>query len=162
MMKLYDEGEKLTKEQINNYEKILDIQLPRDYIEFILESNGGTPEEDLVFDFYDVVEENNNTTDIREFYVFYNEAETSFDDIIKVNGNIKDEKMLPESCFVFADDSAGNPICINTSGEDVGSVYFCNQDYEDEDTGYLAMSKVADSFKEFIEKNIYIGGINGR
>lgn len=154
-MNLYDEGENLTKEQINDYEKILDIQLPMNYIEFILESNGGMPEEDLVFDFYDIVEKNNNTTDIREFYVFYDEDETAFDDIIKVNNNIRVEKLLPNNCFVITDDSAGNPICIKTSGEDEGNVYFCNQDFEDEDTGYLAMSKVADSFKEFVEK-IYI------
>lgn len=151
-MQLYDEGIKLTKEIIEQYEKVWDICLPKNYVDFLLISNGGTPEEDLVFDFYDVVKESDNTTDIREFYVFYNAGETSFDDIIKINNNIRTEGLLPDNCFVIADDSAGNPICINTSGEDEGNVYFCNQDFEDEDTGYLAMSKVADSFKEFLEK----------
>lgn len=48
-MVLYEEGIKLTKELIEGYEKVLNIQFSRDYIEFLLKSNGGTPEDDFGF-----------------------------------------------------------------------------------------------------------------
>ena len=52
-MILYDEGIRLSEEDIIYYEKELKIKFPPRYAEFLLESNGGTPEEDLVFDFVD-------------------------------------------------------------------------------------------------------------
>ena len=56
---------------------------------------------------------------------------------------------------VFADDSAGNPICMKTGGENQESIFFCDHELENANNGYLLMSKVADSFNEFIEK-LYI------
>ena len=121
----------------------------------MLESNGGTPEEDLAFDFIDIASNKKNSTDIREFYIFYPEGESSYDDIIKVNYIMKSEGLVSEECFVFADDSAGNPICMKIGGEDKESIFFCNHELENTNNGYFLMSKVADSFNEFIEK-LYI------
>lgn len=150
-MVLYDEGAKLSKEDIDNFERNLKMKFPGKYIEFLLEHNGGTPEEDLVFDFVDSASNKKNSTDIREFYVFYKDEESSFDDIIKVNKTMKSENLISNDYWGFADDSAGNPICMKTAGEDMGSIFFCNHELEDVDNGYLLMSKVANSFSEFLE-----------
>ena len=106
-MKLFDEGIKITKEDILEFEEKLNTKFPEAYVDFLLESNGGTPEEDLAFDFIDIASNKKNSTDIREFYIFYPEGESSYDDIIKVNYIMKSEGLVPEECLVFADDSAG-------------------------------------------------------
>ena len=154
-MELFDEGIKLTKEDISKYEKKMNTKFPEAYVSFLLESNGGTPEEDLAFDFIDIASNKKNSTDIREFYIFYPEGESSYDDIIKVNYIMKSEGLEPEACLVFADDSAGNPICMKTGGENQESIFLCDHELENANNGYLLMSKVADSFNEFIEK-LYI------
>ena len=70
-MELFDEGIKLTKEDISKYEKKMNTKFPEAYVNFLLESNGETPEEDLAFDFIDIASNKKNSTDIREFYIFY-------------------------------------------------------------------------------------------
>ena len=70
-MKLYDSGEKLRREEIEKFENELNIILPNDYIDFILKNNGGTPEEDIVFDYVDFITSKELGTDIREFFIFY-------------------------------------------------------------------------------------------
>ena len=154
-MKLFDEGIKITKEDILEFEEKLNTKFPEAYVDFLLESNGGTPEEDLAFDFIDIASNKKNSTDIREFYIFYPEGESSYDDIIKVNSIMKPEGLVPEECLVFADDSAGNPICMKTGGENQERIFLCDHELENANNGYLLMSKVADSFNEFIEK-LYI------
>lgn len=71
---------------------------------------------------------------------------------------MKSEGLVSEECFVFADDSAGNPICMKIGGEDKESIFFCNHELENTNNGYFLMSKVADSFDEFIKK-LYITGM---
>ena len=154
-MILYDEGIRLSEEDIIYYEKELKIKFPPRYAEFLLESNGGTPEEDLVFDFVDSASNKKISTDIREFYIFYKNNESSYDDIIKVNNIMKNDNLIPNNFWIFADDSAGNPICMNMGGVDVGSIFFCDHELEDANSGYLLMSKIANSFDEFLEK-LYI------
>ena len=68
---------------------------------------------------------------------------------------MKSEGLVSEECFVFADDSAENPICMKTGGENQESIFFCDHELENTNDGYLLMSKVADSFDEFIKK-LYI------
>ena len=111
-MKLFDEGIKITKEDILEFEEKLNTKFPEAYVDFLLESNGGTPEEDLAFDFIDIASNKKNSTDIREFYIFYPEGESSYDDIIKVNSIMKPEGLVPEECLVFADDTNQNSIDI--------------------------------------------------
>lgn len=149
-MILIDEGKKLTREEVLQYGKQMKVVFPEEYINFLLISNGGTPEEDLVFDFIDKVSNKKNCTDVREFYVFYTDGDTSYDDIVKVNTIMKSEGQISNEYFVIADDSAGNPICIKTEGNDKGSVFLCDHELEDAESGFLFMSKIADSFDEFI------------
>ena len=68
---------------------------------------------------------------------------------------MKNDNLIPNNFWIFADDSAGNPICMKMGGVDVGSIFFCDHELEDANSGYLLMSKIANSFDEFLEK-LYI------
>lgn len=150
-MKLYDSGEKLRREEIEKFENELNIILPNDYIDFILKNNGGTPEEDIVFDYVDFITSKELGTDIREFFIFYKEREGTYDDIVKVNNILHETGQLDKSYFVFADDSGGNIICMSIEGDHYGQIYFGDQELEDPETGHIVLSKVANSFIEFIQ-----------
>ena len=52
-MKLNDSGEKITSEEIRSFEQDFSIVLPEDYKSFLEESNGGMPDGDYVFEFFD-------------------------------------------------------------------------------------------------------------
>ena len=53
-MKIQDSGEKIDRVVLSELEKELNVKLPEDYKKFMIKNNGGTPAEDLAFDFLDV------------------------------------------------------------------------------------------------------------
>ena len=72
---------------------------------------------------------------------------------------MKSEGLVSEECFVFADDSAGNPICMKIGGEDKESIFFCN--HELENTSCAVRKRLA-LYKELIndmleQSNIFLG-----
>lgn len=69
-MKLFDEGIKITKEDILEFEEKLNTKFPEAYVDFLLESNGGTPEEDLAFDFIDIAS-NKKIVQILENFIYF-------------------------------------------------------------------------------------------
>ncbi len=156
-MRLYDSGSHLAKNDFKKIEKELDLSLPSDYKEFMLQVNGGTPEEDLIFRFTDVVTKKVNNSDLRELFVFYfdeEKNEDSFDDILRIYNSMVAEQLIPPFFLPIGDDSGGNPICINLSNDDYGAILFCDHELENTDTGFLAASKIADDFTEFL-KGLY-------
>ena len=140
-MKLYDSGKKLTKDSLERFEKMLGKFLPSDYKDFMMKDNGGTPEEDLAFSFIDVTTNSTNNSDIRELFVFYEDEDNdNFDDIVRIYNSMVNENLIPPFFLPIGDDSGGNPICMN----------FCDHELENKDTGFLASSKIADSFTGFL------------
>ena len=73
-MKLFDEGIKITKEDILEFEEKLNTKFPEAYVDFLLESNGGTPEEDLAFDFIDIAS-NKKIVQILENFIYFIQKE---------------------------------------------------------------------------------------
>ena len=73
-MKLFDEGIKITKEDILEFEEKLNTKFPETYVDFLLESNGGTPEEDLAFDFIDIAF-NKKIVQILENFIYFIQKE---------------------------------------------------------------------------------------
>ena len=70
---------------------------------------------------------------------------------------MKSEGLVSEECFVFADDSAGNPICMKIGGEDKESIFFCNHELENTSCAVrkrLALYKGLKSIL-FIGQNLY-------
>ena len=152
-MKFYDSGEQVTKDCIERFEKKMGLSFPIDYKAFMMQVNGGTPEEDLVFNFIDVITNKTNSSDLRELFVFYEEQEDdSFDDIYRIYNTMVEEKTIPHFFLPIGDDSGGNPICMNLSKNEYGSIWFCDHELENKETGYLASSKIANSFTEFLDR----------
>lgn len=108
-------------------------------------------EEDLAFSFIDVTTNSTNNSDIRELFVFYEDEDNdNFDDIVRIYNSMVNENLIPPFFLPIGDDSSGNPICMNLSENEYGSVWFCDHELENKDTGFLASSKIADSFTGFL------------
>lgn len=151
MFYLTECGEPLSNEIIDEFEKELDLRLPRDYKMFMLKNNGGMPEDDVVFDYYDVVSESTKRAVIQEFYILCPGENYEIDNIKNICKGFWKDMSLPTSMFAIGSDPAGNIICISLSDDDYGAVYLCNHEYEDINTGYMMASKVADNFDEFLK-----------
>lgn len=151
-MKLLNSAEPILREDVLEFGNYLGVKLPEDYVEFIVNANGGTPELDMLYDFYDEVSEQENTSVIRRFFSVISNAECEKNNIKFIYNVMRREEIIPFDMIPIADDPTGNVICISLSQNDYGAVYYLNHEFEDSDTGYLMRSKITDSFKEFIEK----------
>ena len=146
-------GAPLTGENLAAVEEKLHIRFPEDYADFLRKVNGGIPEQEQLFDFYDSTREENNTSVIRRFFKIYTEpySRRVYDDIVQICQIMRREETIGTDTVAIADDPGGNVICLCVAGENCGKVYFGNHEFEDEDTGYLWMDEIAPSFRVFLE-----------
>lgn len=150
-MTLINSAEKLSAEDITEFENEAGIKFPDDYKAFMLESNGGTPKEDWLYDFFDEVTEAENTSVIREFFSLLQDESVKMRNLRKIYDIMTYEETIPADMLPIADDSGGNVIGISLNKDDFGYVYFINHEYDDLDTGYLVKSKIAESFSAFLD-----------
>ena len=151
-MNLVKSGDALSEANINAFEKELGARLPKDYKSFIASNNGGVPEVDALYDFYDEVLGEENTSVVRKFYPLQvKSAGIEEDSVARVAETMKRERAIPEDMLPVADDPYGNPICISLGERDYGAVYHLNHEFEDIDTGFLTKSKIANSFAIFVD-----------
>lgn len=150
-MNLIDSAIKVYEEDVVEVENSLGIKLPEDYKEFIIQMNGGTPDEDMLYDFYDEVLELENTSIIREFFSLYADDTILKNNLKVIYNTMKNEKTIPADMIPIADDPAGNIISLSLNRNDYGFIYYLNHEFEDVETGYLIKSKIANSFKDFID-----------
>lgn len=147
-----ENGYKINDELIMSFENKFGIILPKDYKEFMLENNGGESEKDWIFDFYDNVTKENNSSVVRSFFRIYQNKnnEIVYDDLEEICKRMWGDGIIDNKTLPIADDPGGNVISISVHEEDFGTVYFLNHEYEDSETGYLFASKIASSFCEFM------------
>lgn len=150
-MTLINSAEKLSAEDITEFENEAGIKFPDDYKAFMLESNGGTPKEDWLYDFFDEVTEAKNTSVIREFFSLLQDESVKMRNLRKIYDIMTNEETIPADMLPIADDSGGNVIGISLNKDDFGYVYFINHEYDDLDTGYLVKGKIAESFSDFLD-----------
>lgn len=150
-MRLSDSGEKITSEDIRAFEKKYSLVLPEDYKSFLERTNGGMPEGDYVFEFFDEVTERTNHSVIQEFFILSKDETDSYDDLESNCIDLWDDEALSKDTLPFALDPGGDYLCLSLGSDDYGAVYLCNHEYDDSETGYLVKSKVADSFSAFME-----------
>ena len=153
-MKFLNSAEPVSYKDVFKVGDDLGVKLPEEYVEFIVNDNGGTPAPDMLYDFYDEVSEQENTSVIRKFFSFYSDEKSARNNIKLICNVMRREKTIPFDMIPIADDPTGNVICISLSKNDYGAIYYLNHEFEDSDTGYLMKSKITNSFKEFIE-NLY-------
>ena len=154
-MKLVECGKVLTEEILAKFEEKLNVILPNSYKEFMLKNNGGTPEEEYVFDFFDIAGNFENNSCIRSFFIINEEETNGYDDLLKIYRIMKEEVMIAENVLPIADDPAGNPICMNLGEDRYGTIYLADSELEDPLTGQLLLNEIAASFSEFFDK-LYI------
>jgi cell wall assembly regulator SMI1 len=153
-MNLINSATKISEENIIKIENDLDIKFPKDYKNFMININGGVPEEDMLYDFYDEVSEIENTSIIREFFSLYVDDTILKNNLKIIYNTMKNEKTISADMIPIADDPAGNIIGLSLNKDDYGFIYYLNHEFEDVETGYLIKSKIANSFKDFID-NLY-------
>lgn len=139
-MKLqFDEvGDATTINQLEQFSKRYQIVLPSEYLSFLLQANGGYPEDELVFPTGEV----DDSSVLSHFYGL----DPKCDDVLNLcecyetfvqSGAISSE-YLP-----IADDAFGNQICIQIGSHENGRIVFWNHENS-------KISIIAESFNEFL------------
>lgn len=154
-MVLTDNGENLDLETISEFEAVLNVVLPDSYKEFMLTSNGGMPEEDWVFEYEDSITNTKKRTLIQDFFIIYKEDNFEIDNLKNICNQLWDDRAISRDMFPFAEDPAGNYICISLEENCYGTIYFCDHEFEDLETEHMIQSKIADNFSDFL-KELYI------
>ncbi|QNK48657.1 SMI1/KNR4 family protein [Brevibacterium sp. PAMC23299] len=142
MTKMSSKNPKISLQDIKQFEQEYDVTLPKQYVDFLLEYNGGYPQESnfrisddegesLVNKFYGIGDMKSNLAKVFEIL----------------------EGEIPEDFVSIANDPGGNEILLGVSGEYPGKVYFWIHDIEPEDE-MGNMFILADSFAEFLN-NLY-------
>jgi cell wall assembly regulator SMI1 len=129
----------LFMEDLENFEKFLGTRLPEDYRNFLIEHNGGSPEEYLV-----CWPGSSEPCEVWNDSLGLHNGPT-YARLDSVANGLKD--YLPEGVLPFASDPGGNHFCIGISGEYTGKIYFW--DHEEPDSK-KSISLLSDSFSNFI------------
>ena len=138
-MMLINSGLKLNEEKLQMFENELKVKLPVDYKEFMLAHNGGMPEDDLMFNYHNSVNNKESRSLIQMFYIIYEEENYEIYNLKNICFTLWNDKALTKDYLAIAEDPAGNYVCISLNAETYGNIYFCNHEYEDAETGTLLM-----------------------
>jgi hypothetical protein len=124
-------------------EEMWGFNLPKDYREFLLKTNGGQPEKPL-FSFY----EQDHGSCIDHFFGI----KKSFNDNILLkqkNAGIR----FPDNFLPIAREICGNLILLSVKNADRGKIYFWDHEMEADEgeiPDYSNLTLIANSFEEFI------------
>ncbi|MEG0614097.1 MAG: SMI1/KNR4 family protein [Erysipelotrichaceae bacterium] len=137
-IELYEENEAIKIEKIKQLENEMQINLPLEYIDFMLEQNGGYPKISE-FDLPD----GSNSSIVNYFYP-----------IGKIKGNLKDKNdifdgEITDDFITIGCDSAGNQILLRIRGEYCGELYFWDHDVDPEEENNMHF--LAKSLYEFLK-----------
>ena len=146
-MKMEESASAVTQEVISGFESMIGAFLPQDFKNFILECNGGRPEDDWCFDFVETGDFDHTSSVLNEFLSFSDEYEGLQNAYI----NLVEAGEIPPGLVPIATDPGGNDVFLSVSTSDYGKICFGNHELEDPDTGYIVMSPVANSFSEFLD-----------
>ncbi|QLG39188.1 SMI1/KNR4 family protein [Paenibacillus sp. FSL W7-1088] len=135
-------NEKITINDINEFEGKYDLKLPEQYVDFLLKFNGGYPQVST----FKISDEEGESV-VNKFY-----------GIGDMKGNLSKvfevlDGELPEGFISIASDPGGNEICIGTSEKYFGKVYLWMHDMESNkemDNMFL----LNNSFNDFFD-NLY-------
>ncbi len=130
-MKLEESEQKITSEELANFEKQFKLNLPEAYKKIILEYNGGFPEKPY----------------FKEKEIIFNAIKYGFDPVENDINDLKD--IVPKNFYPFGRDGGGWYFCMDlTAGEKYGKIYFCPMDGDEPEF-------LADTFGEFMDKLSY-------
>lgn len=142
MTKMLSENPKISLQDIKQFEQEYDIALPKQYVEFLIEYNGGFPQESGF-----KISDDEGESLVNKFYGI-GDMKSNLGKVFEIL-----EGEIPEDFISIANDPAGNEILLGVSGEYQGKVYFWIHDRvpeEEMDNMFI----LADSFSEFFD-NLY-------
>lgn len=133
---------KLKIDEINIFENDIGIKLPKDYISFLLEFNGGKP----MLNNCQVI-----ISDVNWIYGMFNEPEWAS----LYNAMYTFVGRIPGWYIPIARDSGGNQYLMSLYEGNYGVIAFWKHEFElmtgDASQYFDNMTKVSDSFSEFLE-----------
>ncbi len=135
----------LSEERLQAFEETLGITLPPDYREFLKRRNGGKPEPGGFW-----IVEGKDGSEVRQFYGLHDGPKWLSIDCYLGAGR----HGIPTDLLPIGDDGVGNTICIGVYGDRRGSVYFVDHEMHpyDEPDSFEGVTKLADSFSEFLSR----------
>jgi len=152
-IKIIDELHPTNLDQLREVEKIIGVELPEEYKQFLLSHNGGYPEPNVFRVQWSgqYWAEGNEINSIAWFLAVYDGKDMNFVDFYETH---KDR--IPKDTVAIADDPGSNLILLGTSGPNKGKVFFWQRDYEvdfqnGEVPDYSNVGFVSNSFNEFID-----------
>jgi len=145
-------GESLTKADLSNIEKQIGYSLPIAYKEFLLQYNGGIPDESYID--FNAQKINISSDEIKRFYGFGGKASN---DLVHKLNSIGD--ILPKGMIFIANTHGGNFFLLSLRQDSYGEVFYKDHEYEDK-TPFKpennlfpeSIIKVANSFEEFLSR----------
>ncbi|TCJ82427.1 UNVERIFIED_ORG: SMI1/KNR4 family protein SUKH-1 [Bacillus cereus] len=142
MTKMLSENLKVSLQDIKQFEQEYNVTLPKQYVDFLLEYNGGFPQESSF-----KISDDEGESLVNKFYGI-GDMKSNLGKVFEVL-----EGEIPEDFISIANDPAGNEILLGVNGDFQGKVYFWIHDIEPEDE-MNNMFILADSFVEFFN-NLY-------
>lgn len=133
---------KIYLQDIKQFEQEYDVTLPKQYIDFLLEYNGGYPQESSF-----KISNDEGESLVNKFYGIW-DMKSNLGEVFEIL-----EGEILEDFVSIANDPGGNEILLGVSGENKGKVYFWIHDIESEyeiDNMYI----LADNFADFFN-NLY-------
>lgn len=133
-----------TRLDLNKFEKFqskLDFKLPKEYKDFLLKYNGGTPEPNIY-------ENKNISISVQYFYGIDDDLFSSIENKIKVMIN-----RMPDAVIPIAEFEGGDVACLVLSKEKYGEIFLWEHDKECEEfyaKNINSMKRIAKSFNNFL------------
>ncbi|WP_053002651.1 SMI1/KNR4 family protein [Kordia jejudonensis] len=144
----FETEEPITKKQINNLEKRLNFNFPKNYTEHLLKYNGGRCEPNI----FNFNEGGNQTKSSIDWFLALHDGE--YDNLEEYFKIYKvEEKRLPDSFFPIAHDDGGNLICMDNTTD---KIYFWDHNIEvnynlHSDLERSNLYFLADNLSQFLE-----------
>ncbi len=129
--------------RLSQFEAAIATRFPQDYRSFLLDSNGGTPESNVV------TIGDTESFDVRTFFG----VDDTADGLARALETYRER--VPENAVPIADDNCGNLFVLAINGRDSGNVYFWDHEFE-ADEGEPPrndnLTLVARSFSELLDQ----------
>lgn len=145
---LSDVGAKIALNEIDSFEKYIGLTLPDDYKHFIMETNGGVSVDKLVFGYNSVITLRVTVSRFRQLFSFGNGKDEN--DVRNIYESLVKNRQIPSYLIPVGDDMEENVICISLEKDDFGTMYYCNLNKKDKETGLCIANRIAESFMGFI------------
>lgn len=128
---------------IEKFENKFHLAFPREYIDFLLQINGGEPKNKFF-----------HTLDNKIFSLvsmFFPLSGNGDDNLYGEFSDITKQGELPQNIMSVASTPAGNRVVVSFNGDDKGSIYYWSWDEEPEPSScsYKYMRKISNNFYEF-------------